>query len=219
MPEAVRNRLVELRRSFHRYPEPAWREFYTTDQIVSELESIGVDEIAVGPDAYDPADRMAVPDPEEIEPWLELARERGADENRLSKMEGGNTGVIAVLDQGEGPVVGLRVDIDGLFVKEAEVEEHEPVNKGFRSQYDETMHACGHDAHITWGLSVLEAIASSDFTGQFVVFFQPAEEVSGGGYQWRTATLPMISTTSSPSMLDSGIQREKLSAASNDHLP
>ncbi|OYR57754.1 hypothetical protein DJ71_26135, partial [Halorubrum sp. E3] len=40
---------------------------------------------------------------------------------------------------------------------------------------------CGHDAHMTWGLAALEAIAESDFAGRLVVFFQPAEETGGGG--------------------------------------
>lgn len=33
---------------------------------------------------------------------------------------------------------------------------------------------------MTWGLAVLEAIKESEFAGRLVVFFQPAEETSGG---------------------------------------
>jgi len=77
MTEPIRDRLVSLRRSFHRHPEPAWREFLTTARLVDEIRAIGVDELAVGPDAYDPADRMAVTD-DDLEPWIERARERGA---------------------------------------------------------------------------------------------------------------------------------------------
>ncbi|MFC6718184.1 amidohydrolase [Natrialbaceae archaeon GCM10025810] len=181
MSVSVRDRLVELRRGFHRHPEPAWREFYTTARLVEELRGIGVDDLAVGADAYDPADRMAVPNDEDLEPWMERARERGTDGEILERLEGGNTGVVAVLERGEGPTVGLRVDIDGLFIEEAADSSHEPFAEGFRSEIDGTMHACGHDAHMTWGLATLEAIAESDFAGTLVVFFQPAEEVSGGG--------------------------------------
>ncbi|AEH39187.1 amidohydrolase [Halopiger xanaduensis] len=181
MNEPIRDRLVSLRRSLHRHPEPAWREFYTTTRLVEEIRAIGVDELAVGPDAYDPADRMAVPDDEEIQPWIERARERGADEALLERMSGGNTGAVAVLEKGEGPAIGLRVDIDALFIEESADEDHEPAAEGFRSQIDGTMHACGHDVHMTWGLAVLEAIKQSDFAGRLVVFFQPAEETSGGG--------------------------------------
>ncbi|GAB3672689.1 amidohydrolase [Halopiger thermotolerans] len=182
MDSPVRDRLGSLRRSLHRHPEPAWREFYTTARLVEEIRAIGVDELAVGPDAYDPADRMAVPDDEEIEPWIERARERGADEALLERMSGGNTGAVAVLERGDGPAVGLRVDIDGLFIEESTDDHHAPASEGFRSEIDGTMHACGHDAHMTWGLAVLEAIKESDFAGRLVVFFQPAEEESGGGH-------------------------------------
>ncbi|WP_306052703.1 amidohydrolase [Natronococcus wangiae] len=198
MSEPIRNRLSAVRRDLHRHPEPAWREFYTTHRLVEEIRAIGVDELAIGPDAYDPADRMAVPGENEIEPWLERARERGADEELLERMAGGSTGAVAVLDRGEGPTIGLRVDIDGLYVEEATGDDHAPAAEGFRSEIEGTMHACGHDAHMTWGLAVLEAIAESgersagsrssselhsdgDFAGRLVVFFQPAEEVSGGG--------------------------------------
>ncbi|WP_222917335.1 amidohydrolase [Natrinema sp. SYSU A 869] len=197
MTEPIRDRLVSLRRSFHRHPEPAWREFTTTAKLVEEIRAIGVDELAVGPDAYDPADRMAVTD-DDLEPWVDRARERGAGEDILERMTGGNTGAVAVLERGEGPAIGLRVDIDGLFIEESTDAEHDPAAEGFRSEIEGTMHACGHDVHMTWGLAVLEAISESgeglnesrssseqgsdvDFSGRLVVFFQPAEETGGGG--------------------------------------
>ncbi|WP_137288564.1 amidohydrolase [Natronorubrum halophilum] len=181
MNEPIRDRLVTLRRSLHRHPEPAWREFYTTAQLVEEIRAIGVDELAVGPDAYDPADRMAVPEDHRLASWDRRARERGADPDLLERMAGGNTGAVAVLERGEGPAIGLRVDIDALFIEESDETGHDPAAEGFRSEIEGTMHACGHDAHMTWGLAALEAIAESDFSGRLVVFFQPAEETSGGG--------------------------------------
>ena len=181
MSQSIRERLVEIRRDLHRYPEPGWCEFYTTHRLVEELRTIGVDELAVGPDAYDPDRRMAIPPDERLEEWTDRARERGVDPDLLERMAGGNTGAVAVLDRGEGPTVGLRVDIDGLFIEESTAERHRPAAEGFRSETGETMHACGHDAHMTWGLATLEAIAESDFAGRLVVFFQPAEETSGGG--------------------------------------
>jgi aminobenzoyl-glutamate utilization protein A len=124
---------------------------------------------------------MALPPDERLDEWFERARERGADPDLLDRMEGGNTGVVAVLDRGEGPTVGLRVDIDGLFVEESRDADHVPVAEGFRSETEGTMHACGHDAHMTWGLGTLDRIRESEFAGRLVVFFQPAEEVAGGG--------------------------------------
>jgi len=175
-------RLSDLRRELHRHPEPGWREFETTGRLVEEIEAIGVDELAVGREAYDQTDRMAVPDPETIEPWVERARERGVRADVLGRTRGGVTGCVAVLDRGAGPSVGLRVDIDGLLISEATDDDHRPAEAGFRSAVDGTMHACGHDVHMTWGIAALEAVAASDFEGRFVVFFQPAEELSGGGH-------------------------------------
>ena len=182
MTGSVAERLVELRRGFHRHPEPGWREFVTTSRLVEEIERIGVDELAVGREAYDPDDRMAVLDDDAYEPWIERARERVVREDVLDATSGGVTGCVAVLDRGDGPAVGLRVDIDGLFIEESTDSDHRPAREGFRSETDGTMHACGHDAHMTWGLATLEAVKASEFSGRLVVFFQPAEEIGGGGH-------------------------------------
>ncbi|AFZ72192.1 amidohydrolase [Natronobacterium gregoryi] len=176
--------LVELRRDLHRRPEPAWREFYTTARLVEELDSRfgdALDELHVGPDAIATDHRLAVPDDAELTHAFERARETGVDEDVLESLEGGYTGAVAVLEKGDGPTVGLRVDIDGLPRQESDDPDHEPVAEGFRSEHEGAMHACGHDAHATIGVGVLEAITESDFEGTLKVFFQPAEEVIGGG--------------------------------------
>ena len=191
--------LVSLRRDLHRRPEPAWREFYTTARLVEELESrLELDELYVGPDAIAGDHRLAVPDDTELTRWLERARDAGADEGILERLEGGYTGAVAVLERGEGPTVGLRVDIDALPRAESDDPDHVPAAEGFRSEHEGAMHACGHDAHAAIGVGVLERIAesgerldesrssserSSDggFAGTLKVFFQPAEEVVGGG--------------------------------------
>ncbi len=175
------DRLVSLRRDLHRFPEPAWREFRTTARIVSELESIGVDELRVGREFIDPDDRQGVPSSEAIEPWFEAAKAAGVDPDVLAATTGGVTGALAVLERGPGPTIGLRVDIDALPRTESEDEDHTPAAEGFRSETG-AMHACGHDAHITFGIGVLEEIVDDDsFSGTLKVIFQPAEEVIGGG--------------------------------------
>ncbi|TYL40250.1 amidohydrolase [Natronococcus pandeyae] len=174
--------LVSLRRDLHRKPEPAWREFYTTARIVEELESrVDLDELHVGRDAIAAEHRMGVPDEAELTAWYEQACEYDVDESVLESLDGGYTGAVAVLERGDGPTVGLRVDIDGLPRAEADDGDHAPVAEGFRSEHEGAMHACGHDAHATIGIGALEAVAESDFSGTLKVFFQPAEEVVGGG--------------------------------------
>ncbi|PSP75553.1 amidohydrolase [Halobacteriales archaeon QS_3_64_16] len=176
-----RSHLSELRRDLHQRPELAWREFYTTSRIIDELERIGVDELYYGKDALAPEHRMAVPNEGELEASLERAREAGARSDVLEAAAGGYTGAVAVLEQGEGPTIGLRVDIDGLPRAESQEEGHLPVREEFRSLHDERMHACGHDAHVATGIGVLEALKESDFSGTLKVFFQPGEEQVAGG--------------------------------------
>jgi aminobenzoyl-glutamate utilization protein A len=179
MQQTRHDDLIELRRDLHRHPEPAWREFYTTSRIVDECERIGVDELLLGPAVLADGERTAVPDDAELGEWYDRAREAGAREDVLERLAGGYTGAMAVLERGEGPTVALRVDIDGLLREESEDEEHVPAKEAFRSETG-AMHACGHDAHATIGIGVLEAIAESDFQGTFKLLFQPGEEMVAG---------------------------------------
>jgi aminobenzoyl-glutamate utilization protein A len=181
MDRETRESLVALRRDLHRHPEPSWCEFYTTSRLVDELEAIEGVEIALGEEALSAADRMAVPDEEELETWRDAARDLGAREDVLDATAGGLTGAVATLSRGSGPTIALRVDIDALRRKESEDPDHVPAAEGFRSETEGAMHACGHDAHMTLGLGILRAIADSAFEGTLKVFFQPAEELVGGG--------------------------------------
>ena len=181
MSHDVRNRLPELRRAFHRRPEPGWCEFQTTARIVEAVELIGVDDVAVGWEAIDPEHRMAVPDEEALDEWYDRAVEAGVRPDVLDRTAGGHTGAVAVLEQGDGPTVGLRVDRDGVSIAESDDDGHRPASEGFRSEHEGYMHACGHDAHTAIALGVLEAVKASEFSGRFVVLFQPAEETAGGG--------------------------------------
>lgn len=175
-----RDWLVALRRELHRHPEPAWCEFQTTARIVAELEALSVDRIQIGPDILASDARAALPDEETLHSWHDRARESGVDEGLLERMKGGYTGAIATIEQGTGPTIALRVDIDGLPQRESDSDNHLPAREGFRSEHEGYMHACGHDAHTTIGLGVLRAISDSDFAGTLKVIFQPAEEVIGG---------------------------------------
>ncbi|RQG98974.1 amidohydrolase [Natrarchaeobius oligotrophus] len=181
MSEPAASELIELRRRLHAYPEPSWCEFYTTSRLADRVEEIGVDEVIVGRGAIDPDERLGVPDDSKLERWYDRAVENGARADHLESMDGGTTGLVAILDRGPGPVVGLRVDIDALPFEESTEPDHEPAAEGFRSENPGVMHACGHDAHTAIGIGVLESLADAAFSGTLKVFFQPAEEVLGGG--------------------------------------
>lgn len=173
--------LIELRRRLHQRPEPAWREYCTTNIIVEELEKRNVDEIFVGTDALEIESRFDVPCDEQLQDWHDRARQNEVREDVLEMTAGGNTGVVGVVRNGDGPIVGIRVDIDGLKIDESTSESHRPVAEGYHSQHHGFMHACAHDANTTIGIGILDTIQSSDFQGTLKVFFQPASEVEGGG--------------------------------------
>jgi aminobenzoyl-glutamate utilization protein A len=172
--------LVDLRRDLHRHPEPAWREFYTTARIVDELERRDLDAVHVGPDVLDD-ERVGVPDGDDLDGWRERALDAGARGDIVDRLDGGYTGAVAVVERGDGPTVGLRVDIDALPIEESDADAHHPAATGFRSETEGYMHACGHDAHATIGIGVIDAILESDFRGTLKLFFQPGEERIVGG--------------------------------------
>ncbi|GGL31702.1 hypothetical protein GCM10009037_14190 [Halarchaeum grantii] len=140
-----------------------------------------MDALHAGPDAISGDARLGVPDAETISSWRERARAAGADPDVLDRLDGGHTGAVAVVENGDGPTVALRADVDALPVTEATGDDHVPAREGFRSETEGYMHACGHDAHAAIGIGVLEAVARSEFSGTFKLCLQPAEEVVGGG--------------------------------------
>lgn len=102
----------------------------------------------------------------------------------LTPQRVGGTGIVAVLENGEGPVVAYRADIDGLPIAEDTGLEYSSEARGILPDGTETavMHGCGHDTHITVGLAVAELLAAETdlWSGTVVFLFQPGEEISAG---------------------------------------
>jgi aminobenzoyl-glutamate utilization protein A len=166
---------VDFRRDLHQHPEPAWCEYYTTARIVDALETRGIDRILVGPEILQ-SGRRGVPSTSTQQEWKEQALEAGAREDIVSRLTDGQTGAMAVIENGPGPTVALRVDIDGLPITEDTTDEHLPSTAGFRSTHEGYMHACGHDGHATIGIGVLDQLLQSEFDGTVKIIFQPGEE-------------------------------------------
>jgi len=90
------------------------------------------------------------------------------------------TGIIANLGSKKDKVLLIRADMDALPVEEK-------TELPFKSSKKGTMHACGHDIHISAALASAIILKSheSELEGSVKILFQPAEETTGGA-------LPMI---------------------------
>lgn len=96
----------------------------------------------------------------------------------------GGAGVVALLRNGDGPVVMLRADMDALPVRE---------NTGLPYASTKTVvdasgqevpvaHACGHDMHTAALVGAVHALsgARDSWSGTVLAVFQPAEELVSG---------------------------------------
>ncbi|MFW0775181.1 amidohydrolase [Paenarthrobacter nitroguajacolicus] len=96
----------------------------------------------------------------------------------------GKTGVVGVLENGPGPVVMLRADMDALPVKEATGLDYASTARGVDHEGKEmpVMHACGHDVHVSCLVGAVEILAAErdEWQGTLIALFQPAEEWGGG---------------------------------------
>ena len=87
----------------------------------------------------------------------------------------GGTGVVGTLRRGDSNrAIGLRADMDALYIQEKNTFDHKSVHDG-------KMHACGHDGHTTMLLGAARFLAEhSEMDGTLHFIFQPAEEGLAG---------------------------------------
>ena len=175
--DALADRIVEYRRDFHRYAESGWTEFRTASLVARRLSALGLS-VRAGPSVLRDEDRMGVPLPTVLESHWRRAREQGGNPEFLDVVRGGFTGVVGTLGGKEGPVVGVRFDMDAVDITEDISPSHRPAQEGFASINTGAMHACGHDGHTAIGLGVAEVLASCQeaLHGTVKLIFQPAEE-------------------------------------------
>ena len=96
----------------------------------------------------------------------------------------GGTGVVAVLENGPGPVLLLRADMDALPVEE---QTGLPFASRVRGTTREglataVMHACGHDTHMAAWVGVARRLVAlrGQWRGTLIMIAQPGEETSQG---------------------------------------
>ena len=98
----------------------------------------------------------------------------------------GRTGVVAVMENGAGPTILMRADMDGL-----PMEEDTPLDfastvvaEDRMGNTQPVMHACAHDTHMTALVGSARWMADNreSWSGTLVLIAQPAEEVGLGAY-------------------------------------
>jgi amidohydrolase len=102
----------------------------------------------------------------------------------------GGTGVVALLRNGDGPLVMMRSDMDGLPIEEktglpyaSKVQQRDPVT----GVIGPVMHACGHDVHMTSLVGTARQMAArrDEWHGTLMLVAQPAEERGMGAKAMR----------------------------------
>jgi hippurate hydrolase len=156
--------LMALYKNLHANPELSFKESKSSELLAGELESLG----------FDVTSRLG-------EAWTTAKATKDVGE----VLEGvGGYGVVGVLENGDGPTVLIRADMDGLPVTEQTGLEHasKVVDTTWTGVENGVMHACGHDIHMTtWVGAARELAGNKDkWSGTLVMIAQPAEEIGLG---------------------------------------
>ena len=109
-----------------------------------------------------------------------MAQELGAAGFEVTEEVGG-TSLVAMMTNGDGPVVMMRADMDGLPVEErsglpneSQATQRDPIT----GNVVPVMHACGHDVHITSlvGTARYMSRRKAEWSGTLMLVVQSAEE-------------------------------------------
>ena len=119
----------------------------------------------------------------EFQTAARLAKELRALGYTVTEKVGG-TGIVAVLENGRGPTVMVRADMDGLPIKEDSGLSYasKAVQVDERGIEQPVMHGCGHDVHITALVGTARQMMErrDQWSGTLVLIGQPAEERISG---------------------------------------
>ena len=105
---------------------------------------------------------------------------------RVGKYQDGSQayGVVAILQNGAGPRVLIRTDMDALPVEEKTGLDYASTVRSTNAQGQDVsvMHACGHDIHMTVLLGVAREMVErkSQWHGTLMLIGQPSEETIDG---------------------------------------
>jgi hippurate hydrolase len=144
--------LVSIYKELHAHPELSGKEEKTSAFIAKELRAVG----------------------------CEVTEKVG----KYEKPGMTSYGVVGVMKNGDGPTVLVRTDLDGLPVEEETGLPYASKDTQMNDEGKEvrTMHACGHDVHMSAFIGTARALAKlkDQWKGTIVFVGQPAEEIGTG---------------------------------------
>jgi hippurate hydrolase len=156
--------LVALYKQLHETPELSFKEAQTAAILANELKTLGFTVTEGVGDA-----------------WV---KDKSAKEYGEVRAGVGGYGVVGVFENGDGPVVLIRADMDALPVPENTglAFASKVVSETWTGVESPVMHACGHDIHMTvWVGAARRLIAEKDkWKGTLIMIAQPAEEIGLG---------------------------------------
>jgi hippurate hydrolase len=120
---------------------------------------------------------------QEVETSARIARELAQSGAKVTSGVG-NLGVVGLIENGPGPVVLVRTDMDALPVIEQTGLPYAStvITRDKQGREVGVMHACGHDMHMTCFVGTARWLAEHKdrWSGTVVLVAQPAEEAIGG---------------------------------------
>ena len=156
--------IFDLYKHFHANPELSFRESESAKRMAAELEGLG---FAVTTGLGDD--------------WTK--RKAKADAGAVLDGVGG-FGLVAVMENGAGPTVMLRADMDALPLEEKTGVEYasKVVSTDYFGQEAPVMHACAHDTHMASLIGAARRLVDlkDQWSGTLVLIGQPAEEIGLG---------------------------------------
>jgi aminobenzoyl-glutamate utilization protein A len=220
--ELVRTReaaWIATRRDLHRHPELGFTELRTASRVAQRLTALGF-EVQVGGDVMDGDAMRGVPPQAQLDAHADALRGDNEAASWIARMPGGQTGVVARLRRGAGPISAYRFDMDALPIPEASEQGHKPVDEAYVSLQQGVHHACGHDGHTAIGLGFAEWLASAGtpWSGTVTLVFQPAEEGGRGALPMAQAGVVDDAEWFFAAHLGCGLPSGEIAAASSGML-
>ncbi len=156
--------VFDLYKHFHANPELSFKESESAARMTVELEGLGFNVTTGLGDKWTRAKAKA-------------------DAGQVFDGVGGY-GLAAVMENGEGPVVMIRADMDALPLEEKTGLSYAStkISTDYNGQSAPVMHACAHDSHMAMLIGTARRLAAmkDQWSGTLILIGQPAEEVGLG---------------------------------------